>query len=150
MKRTRYVVRAILILLVCYFGVGIALLPVEKITGKECLPSDLARQDHNDYPRYVRWVPRRATSWCMVEPPLLIAGSQSNARQANGELGPSPLPPPGEWQFSVVTVRKGWPFVLPYIAVTTKTSFHARIGVRWNPDEGYYTFPSVTVKQLKK
>jgi len=147
MKRFLRIARSGVLAAICYFASGTVILGLEKIEKKACLPAELAGKTHNDYPLYARSIPREITSWCMAGPPIMIIGNQKAFRP--GTKDPLPIPSPEERQISVVQVRKNWPLVLPYLAMTTKHKWHLRIGARWNPTEGYYTFPSITIKQLQ-
>jgi hypothetical protein len=133
-----------------YFVSGCALLVFERILGEKCLSPELAQKLHEDFPRYLRWIPRSATSWRMVQPPLMILGNQTTYCAArNGKSGPRAVPARGEWQISLVQVRVRWPFFLPYFAATLGNGWHARFGCRWDELDAYYSVPSVTVKKLK-
>lgn len=138
--RGRRAVRIVTVATFLYFSVGAGLLPLEKVQQRECLPAALEWELHNDYPSSLRWIPRQTTSWCMAGPPVVVFGDQRR--------GPLPVPPPGDVQLSFVRVRRDLPFFLPYFAATTEGKWHFRIGARWNPLEGYYTFPSFTLKKL--
>ncbi len=112
------------------------------ILGPNCLPAHLKNKDHSDYSfPGTQKIPRYATSWCLVEPPLMLLGNQKNSL---------PLPEKGSWQFSIVIIKKNWPFVLPYFALTTKTGLHFRIGCRWDNIDHYYVFPSIALRYLHK
>ena len=90
---------------------------------------------------FLRWIPRGATSWCFVEPPIILLGNYGIAL-------PKPIPEKGRWQVSVVQMCRGWPVFLPYAAVTTRRGYHVRIGARWDDVDGYYTFPSFALKKV--
>lgn len=129
---------------------AVALAPQEKLLGKRCLPDKLKERLHDDY--YLpdtTWIPFYATSWCLVEPPILLIGNQKSKSQLkNGQEGPKPIPMPGEWQISIVQIKKKLPLILPYAAFTTKSNLHFRIGCRWDDIDHYYVFPSISVKRL--
>ena len=128
-----------------------ALLPDERLIGNKCLPDSLKGKSHNDY--YLpgtRWIPRSVTSWCMEEPPIQLLGNQKRQAHAqDGTTGPKPIPEAGEWQVSAVQMKKGWPLFLPYVAITTKSGRHFRIGCRWDDVDHYYTFPSIAIAKVR-
>ena len=133
-----------------YFIGGCTLLVFEKVLGEKCLSPNLERRLHDDFPRYLRWIPRRATSWRMVQPPTMIVGNQTTYCAArNGKFGPRAVPARGEWQISAVQVREHWPFFFPYLAVTSARGWHARFGCRWDELDEYYSFPSFTIKKIR-
>jgi hypothetical protein len=132
-----------------YFLIGCILLPFERAESRTCLPSKLQDQPHGDYLPGLRWIPRSATSWCMVQPPKMVMGSQTNDCVRKGLRGPEAIPARGQWQLSFVQVRERLPFFLPYFAITTKNGWHWRIGCRWDQSDGYYSFPSGAIKKLR-
>ena len=115
--------------------------------GNRCLPEWLRGKTHDDYYlTWTRWIPRSATSWCIKAPPIQLLGNQEGeALAADGTIGPKPIPRPGEWQLSIVQIKKGWPFFLPYFAWTTEQGTHFRLGARWDDVDQYYTFPSIAI-----
>ena len=116
--------------------------------GNDALPHHLKGKTHNDYWfASIRWIPRGATSMRLVEPPVMILGSRDHRKASglNGTKGPKPIPGPGQWQFSLVQVKAGWPLVLPYFAYTSAEGSHFRCGARWDDVDHYYTFPSIAV-----
>jgi hypothetical protein len=125
-------------------GFGVALL----YGGSECLPAHLQSQRHIDRIWIKRWLPRKMTARSLVEPPIMLWGSSCHgiAAAANGNLGPRPIPQAGQWQFSVVQVREGSWFCLPYFAFTTFFGLHFRIGTRWDDVDHYYTLDSMSIK----
>jgi len=126
----------------------LALLPSEKLVGRGCLPEHLKERLHDDYDiPGTKWIPFAATSFCFVEPPIQILGNQDfNYPGLNNKMGPKPIPLPGQWQFTIVQEKKGWPLYLPYFAFTTKGGIHFRIGARWDDIDNYYVFPSFGIK----
>jgi len=113
------------------------------------LPEHLKDRVHNDY--YIKstqWIPRRWTFRKLVEPPVMILGSANHTQSqtADGGYGPSPLPLVGQWQVSAIQVKKGWPFYLPYIALTG-TRYHFRAGVRWDNVDNYYVLNSIALRR---
>ena len=128
----------------------VAILPGKKLVGDRCLPSQLQGEVHKDfYFSWTRWIPRSATSWCMDKAPVQLLGNQqAKAMARNGAPGPKPIPGPGEWQFSAVQLKDGWPLYLPYFAFTTKSGTHVRIGCRWDDVDHYYTFPSFAIATM--
>lgn len=122
---------------------------IQAQTSKQCLPKQLQHKKHSDF-LLGKFIPRSWTSHCFQEPPKQIFSNQSETAPAlNGQLGPLPLPSRGKWQFSLIHVKKHWPFYLPYFAVTTKKGWHMRLGCRWDEVDHYYTFPSFALKKLK-
>src|SRR5579864_4032310 len=102
MKISRWVKRSI-VTGALYFTATYTLLILEKVRGEPGLPPSLVHRLHDDYPRYLRWIPRRLTSWHMVQPPRLILGNQKNyCGTKDGRSGPRPIPARGEWQLSFV------------------------------------------------
>ena len=76
------------------------------------------------------------------EPPQETLGSTSLTDiEANGKhfLYPQPIPPPGQWHFTI------WP---TYFGMSTRSGWHFRIGFRYDDVDGYYNWPSLTVKKL--
>ncbi len=149
-KIPRKVLRIILIGLGAYVAL-IALIIIfsfPPLIGNHCLPDQLKGKLHEDFffPS-IRWIPRAATAFCFAEPPIKLLGNQNYWEDAkNGELGPKPIPPPGQWQLTVVQVKKGWPLYIPYFALTTKKGTHFRIGCRWDDADNYYVLPSIGFK----
>jgi hypothetical protein len=125
----------------------VALLPERNLFGDHCLPAWLRGKNHDDYYFYqMRWIPRSATSWCIPQAPILLLGNQrGRAAALDGRIGPKPVPQPGEWQVSVVQLKRDWPLFLPYVAWTTKDGTHFRFGARWDDIDHYYTFPSIAI-----
>ena len=130
----------------------VALTANQRLGSGECLPAHLRNRTHDDYSHLFkpfRWVPRSWTSWCFVEPPLLLLGNQKGTLAARNRStrGPKPIPRPGEWQLSVVQLRERLPvFFLPYFAFTTKKGTHFSVGCRWDDTDHYYTFPRIALK----
>ncbi len=128
----------------------------EGLFSRGCLPTYLkerSRQDYSHFFRPFRWVPWPWTSWCFVEPPIMLLGNQKGkfAARDGSALGPKPIPESGEWQFSVVQVRRGIPvFFLPYFAWTTRAGTHFSVGCRWDDSDHYYIFPRIAIKALQK
>jgi len=111
-----------------------------------CLPLNRRGQAHTDYTLpFLRWIPRKATAFRFVEPPITLAASGSHKVSVaeNGLVGLRPIPEFGEWQFSAVQVRPGLPFYLFYFACTTSDHVHYRIGARWDDVDHFYVFPSI-------
>ncbi|MBI2607390.1 MAG: hypothetical protein HYW51_01030 [Candidatus Doudnabacteria bacterium] len=90
------------------------------------------------------------TARALLEPPTMIFGSRHylQAMATSGEVGPKPIPANGQWQFSLVRIRKNSWFFLPYIAFTF-CSVHFRIGCRWDDVDHYYTLDSIALKIRK-
>jgi len=151
MKKCRIKKLAIVVvtIVIGYFSLGLVELSSEKFEERTCLPGKLQSQLHEDYPRGLRWISRRATSWCMVQPPTMVMGNQTNYSSAEGSSGPEAIPNRGQWQLSFVQVKRGSPLFLPYFAVTTTSGWHWRAGCRWDQLGKYYSFPSGTIKKIK-
>ena len=97
------------------------------------LPPHLRGTKHWDYPKGLKWVPRGWTSFDWGSPKLL-AGNQENRKLApEGRWAPAPIGERGSWQVSRFPGAP-WPLCwLPlYVAFTTKTGRHFRIGARWD------------------
>lgn len=135
-------------LVVFYFSLGF--LTALLFGGGNCLPPHLANEGHSDRVLGFRWMSRELTARCLVQPPIPLITSRnfplSLAR--NGVYGPKPIPGPNQMQVSLVQVREGWPFFLPYLAVTAQR-LHFRIGVRWDDVDHYYTLDSIALKMME-
>lgn len=110
------------------------------LVGKEALPPHLKSLKHDDW-FVLKNVPRGLTAGRFVEPPRMMLGNQHGVLCRNGRFGPKPIPANGEYQLSLVQVRAGWPFYLPYFAITIHRC-HFRIGCRWDDVDHYYVIPS--------
>jgi len=134
----------------------VALTVNEKLASKGCLPAYLREKSRTDYTHLfalLRWVPWSATSWCFVEPPIMLLGNQKGtfAPRDGSAVGPKPIPEPGEWQFSVVQVRRELPICfLPYFAFTARGGMHFSVGCRWDDTDHYYVFPRIAIKPIKR
>ena len=117
--------------------------------------------NHNDWLWPFKWVPRRWTAFPQGKAPKMIRGNQNyyNTSQpgqqdsyivdAGGVIAnfkvedsfhPKPIPPSGQWQFSLSSpVIFGKTIPVPYFAITFKT-FTFYVGMRWSegPSERYY------------
>lgn len=145
--KTKKVIIAVLLAVLLLTGCLTFYQPDER-----CLPPHIKNKKHTDYTLPgTKWIPFWATSWCFVEPPIMLLGNQKQRSvAANGQLGSSPIPEPGTWQLSMVQLKKQWVFTLPYFALTTKTGFHFRIGCRWDNVDHYFVFPSIAARHLKE
>lgn len=87
------------------------------------------KTNHDDWPAFLAWVPRRLTVWVGPEPTKfdVIEGRVTELK---------PIPARGEWY-----VLRG------YMAATTEDGLHDRLGWRWDDIDGYYEL-SFTVKQI--
>ena len=97
---------------------------------------------HDDWPWPLSSVPRR---WTAVSgnPPRKTFGTTPLTRaEFNGRQFryPKPIPPAGRWHFTI------WPL---YFGMTTHSGWHFRLGVRYDDIDGYYSWPSVTLKRYK-
>ncbi len=103
---------------------------------KDCLPPHLRDAKHWDWPKPLQWVPRSWTSFCFGgRVPKLLAGNQTRTRMnAIGVHAPAPIGEPGSWQIS-------WP---PYIALTTRSGRHFRLGLRWDDVDDYYALTAAS------
>ena len=144
-----------------------------------CLPpihdTGGSREVHDDW-LLGSFINRKYTSFCNFKAPVIFFGNQRYWSAFNRELhtkiwqyselgdlptqvgeykldwGPKPIPRPGEWQFSVVTVD--YPRLptlgLPYLAFTTKYGVSFRIGARWTDGyPSYVQYPSIAIKGAK-
>ena len=133
--------------------------------GNESLPPihqpDGARPTHDDYIPGLRWIPRGWTSFKSPLPPRQVAGNQkywglphsggswTDVQFPDGLYGPKPIPRPGEWQVSLVTLPDSFPrwIKLPYFSYTSRGGHHVRLGARWTDTDDYITFPSIAYKK---
>ena len=127
-----------------YFLISYVFAWQQGLIGKESLPKHLREELHRDY-KFLKIVPRWATSGKFVEPPLWLAGNQEEFSYTLDIVVPQPLPGSNQWQFSLVQIRERYPFYLPYLALTIQ-NVHFRAGCRWDDTEHYYTFPSLALK----
>jgi hypothetical protein len=155
-KKLRKILRILLISFAAYAAATliVALSVNEALMSKDCLPDSFGARPHDDY-TIGRWklplisrIPWNLTAWCFVEPPIYIAGNQKSFYEHNGHRGLKPIPAPGEWQLSLVRVREGLPFFLPYFAFTMHSGNHFRAGCRLDDVDFYYVFPSISLKRL--
>ncbi|GEM_PF-3364971 len=119
--------------------------------GSHALPSTLQDKTHTDFTiSFMQWVPRAWTARTLVEAPFMILGSKDHptALGKNGTRGPKPVSREGEWQISVVQVKQGLPFYLPYVAFGA-CGYHWRIGTRWDDVDHYYIVFSVARRKLQ-
>jgi len=107
----------------------------------------ILKKRHNDWPWFLRWVPRSWNSFYLGrQAPVLMWGNERSLRTFKGfredaDVGPAPIPAPGEWQISRFP-GLWWPFRwLPlYFAVTNSRGWHYRIGLfRGDDIDGYFT-----------
>jgi hypothetical protein len=113
---------------------------------KSNLPPSLQNRPHNDWPKWLSWVPRGLTAWNWGEPKM-VAGNQLNF--AEGGI-PKPIGNAGSWQISVFPNAPLWakPFAW-YMAATLPNGRHFRVGARWDDDpNGHYTqWPSIASRK---
>lgn len=83
--------------------------------------------NHADWPEALRWIPRTVTTWVGL-PPVIIDGNTQD---------PKPIPDRGKWY-----VARG------FFTMTTEDGIHIRFGFRYDDVDGYYSFPSFTVKKF--
>jgi hypothetical protein len=97
---------------------------------------------HSDWIWPFRYVPRRWTILCGNPPQKALGTTPLRTAQFHGlqVRYPQPIPPPGHWHFTT------WPI---YFGMSTRSGWHFRIGVRYDDIDGYYTWPSFTLKRLK-
>lgn len=114
---------------------------------------DILRGKHTDWPFFLQWVPRSWTAY-FGEPPKKIAGNAPEyqfwykftgvywkpcAETDEGAVSyrhPFPIPERGEW----------WKGTPDFYASKSKDGLYYRNGYRWDNIEGYYEYPSFTVK----
>jgi hypothetical protein len=96
---------------------------------------------HSDWIWPLRYVPRRWTIVCGNPPEKTLGTTPLRAAQFHGLQFryPQPIPPRGYWHFTA------WPI---YFGMSTRSGWHFRIGVRYDDIDGYYTWPSLTIKRL--
>jgi hypothetical protein len=96
---------------------------------------------HSDWIWPLRYVPRRWTIVCGDPPQKTLGTTPLRTVQFHGLpfRYPQPIPPPGHWHFTT------WPI---YFGMSTRSGWHFRIGVRYDDIDGYYTWPSLTIKRL--
>lgn len=127
----------------------VAIFSQPPLIGRNCLPEYLQEKKHVDYVYGIRWIPWRATSWCLVEPPITLLKRQNRyALTRDGRVGLLPVPRPGQWHLAIVQIKPGWPLYLPYFTITAKNGYHFRIGCRWDNSDHYYVFPSLSIKYI--
>ena len=104
---------------------------------KECLPPHLQDKLHNDWPWPFNKISRNTTSFC-GEPPTLVEGDTLK-----------PIPRPGQFTRQIANLHPDTPAWVPrtYYAITYANGIHVRIGTRFDDIDGYYTYPSFTVKK---
>lgn len=117
--------------------------------GGDCMREELKYQRHEDHtPPWTKWIPCWATCFCLpTEGPraLLYSHGTEFVRMPSGGLAPKPIPQPGEWH--VAAVKTVGPFFLPYVAYTTSTGWHMRLGMRWDDVDHFY-IPSAALHRL--
>jgi hypothetical protein len=84
---------------------------------------------HTDWPWPFRFIPRKWTAVPSTTPPKQLAGNTT------GNLD---VPKPGEWTVA-------WP---PYVAYTSPSGLHFRLGARFDYNDAYYQIPAFTVKRI--
>jgi len=82
---------------------------------------------------------RRSNCWAIRRRKRLPAMAQSDPSRSLDRASGRCLP---------VQLKNGWPLFLPYLAFTTKSGTHFRIGCRWDDVDHYYTFPSFALAKL--
>ncbi|MBI4160745.1 MAG: hypothetical protein HY506_02445 [Candidatus Yanofskybacteria bacterium] len=149
-QRIKKIIKSSVILLSIYLATCLAAaILFARRDGKACLPIPIQKGKlHQDYYfEFLRWIPFAWTSWCFEEPPILIAGNQNYwEKLPGGSAGPKPLPRPGEWQLSIIQIKRGWPLFFPYFSFTTQDGLHFRIGCRWDDIDSYFVLPSFAIK----
>jgi hypothetical protein len=86
----------------------------------------ILNQNHKDWPKLVRWVPRSWTAF-IGKPPKKILGNAHALK---------PIPDRGTW----------WLGLPLYVAFQSKNGIHARLGFRWDDVDHYY---NVTIQPFK-
>lgn len=103
----------------------------------DALPEHLRYRKHEDYPPFLRWIPRAWTAWSWGKP-VLVGGNVITGPY------PAPITHPGTWQLSHFP---DGPCYAWYFALTTRAGFHFRIGARWDDVDGYVEWPSIAIKR---
>lgn len=116
----------------------VALLLLSKLAFAEALPEHLANKDHNDYPWPFSYIPRSWTAFSWGEPKRLVG---------HGDKTPKPIDPPGHGQISYFPDAPWWALKGLYIAYTTKSGIHFRLGARWDDVDSYTQWPSIAWKK---
>jgi len=124
---------------------GLALLGAN---GKACVPEHLANRPHDDW-YFFQSTSRGVNFFCAEEPPILVLGSSGQTVSFDGITGPTPVPPIGAWQLTLVQVRKSWPFYLPYAALSTPDRRYCA-GLRWDNVDHYFVLSLAGHRQTSK
>ena len=97
---------------------------------------------HSDWIWPLRFVPRSWTAIHGAPPHKSLGTTPLEDVEFNGAMFryPPPIPPPGCWHLTT------WP---PYIGISTRSGWHLRIGFRYDDIDGYYSWPSFTLKKFR-
>lgn len=107
------------------------------------LPKNLKGKLHWDWPWPFSKIPRAWTAfkWGV---PKKIWGNQNETRKSKEGEGPAPIGEKGSWQVSRFPDSPSALKFLPlYLAFTTKTGRHFRVGARWDDVDNYVQFPTI-------
>jgi hypothetical protein len=148
--RTRAVKACVLLVALCALIYGKFGPPSTRSQTDKCGPFQSKRPvrvrqasgTHSDWIWPLRAVPRRWTVLCGTPPYKTLGTTPLRTAQFHGLQFryPQPIPPPGHWHFTT------WPI---YFGLSTRSGWHFRIAVRYDDIDGYYTWPSLTIKRLK-
>jgi hypothetical protein len=96
---------------------------------------------HGDWIWPLRYIPRRWTAVSGDPPRETLGSTPLTLAESEGKRFhyPQPIPPRGRWHFTL------WP---TYFGVSTRSGWHFRIGIRYDDVDGYYNWPSLTIKKL--
>jgi hypothetical protein len=118
--------------------------------GDDALPDNLKGTKHWDYPKFLRWIPRAWTSYAWGAPKKIVGDQKETRKGKEGNSGPAPIGERGSWQVSRFPGAPGPLKYLPlYVAFTTKSGRHFRIGARWDDVDNYVTFPTVASRKYE-
>jgi hypothetical protein len=97
---------------------------------------------HGDWIWPLRYIPRRWTTMSGEPPRETFGSTPLTTAESRGRLFryPQPIPPRGRWHFTI------WP---TYFGMSTHSGWHFRIGFRYDDVDGYYNWPSLTIKKLQ-
>mgnify|MGYP000887022408 CR=1 FL=1 len=114
------------------------------------LPPHLRGRNHNDFPPFLRWVPRGWTAWDWGEPRKLVGNQQAESSPGV----PRPIGEPGSWQFSIFPDAPWWAWpVAWYFAISGRLLAdgwfrHFRFGARYDDIDNYCDWPSVASRRF--
>ena len=97
---------------------------------------------HTDWIWPFRYIPRRWTAMPGDPPRETLGSTPLTSAESQGRRFryPQPIPPRGRWHFTI------WP---TYFGMSTHSGWHFRIGFRYDDVDGYYNWPSLTIKKFE-